>query len=604
MNQATLLRCGLAGLLTISMAAEVGATDLGFSSYFQVPGADPHFAGDIVPLYTSAGGWMLVYEDEDQGGTSVLYSTDAGVSWGSAVLLMNGSGRNSVSLQHDGSTTVLVATDRQDAAGSTYHSDTDLFYRRSADGGVNWSAEAPLNPDAATDNSSELQDYGPVAFAPDGAGNWIAAWTGTSAIDDGLGAHVFTLGSSDDGVTFSGEVDVYGAANIALGQRVSMAIGSGSKAILLTHARPGGTGDYEIIYLVSTDFGNSWSSGSVLNIDYASETDSDVSPDIATDGAGNWVTVWERDEAIVHSRSTDNGVTWSTPLPLVETGDSRSGEPRIQRFGTTWIITWRSDKSELGNFHAAYYSVSSDAGATWSTPAVALANTEASAPDQALDTTPLVASDGVGRYMAAWNDRADFVDADTEFIAVARVYQDCPSVPATCKGGVKSRSAAVDIQNRVDSSDKYKWKWSKGEATDKAADFGDPTDDTYQVLCWYGSSSEIPSLVLERDIPPGGICRGKPCWKENSKGYKYKDSRFDQGTIKKVLLKDGAAGKAKIVMQGHGETLEEATLLPFSQDSTVVQQLINLSTGTCWETVYRVEDTSENSAERFRARGQ
>ena len=92
-------------------------------------------------------------------------------------------------------------------------------------------------------------------------------------------------------------------------------------AVWYTFETLGGTvgTDSDIVFSTSTDNGGSWTEPALLNTNGTFDSGSDFSPQIATDGAGNWLAVWESDDTldgtvgadndIFVSISTDNGLT-------------------------------------------------------------------------------------------------------------------------------------------------------------------------------------------------------------------------------------------------------------------------------------------------------
>ena len=75
-----------------------------------------------------------------------------------------------------------------------------------------------------------------------------------------------------------------------------------------------------------------------------------------------------------------------------------------------------------------------------------------------------------------------------------------------------------------------------------------------------------------------------PCWKATSSGFRYKDRNLTPDGLSKLVLKEGGAGKARILLRGKGSDLMIPTL-PLTQDLTITVQLLN-SDGFCWESQY------------------
>jgi hypothetical protein len=64
------------------------------------------------------------------------------------------------------------------------------------------------------------------------------------------------------------------------------------------------------------------------------------------------------------------------------------------------------------------------------------------------------------------------------------------------------------------------------------------------------------TLIMEADIPAGGTCGGAPCWETTgSDGFKYGSKPAVSGGVEKVLVKSGAADKAKALVKGKGSGL-------------------------------------------------
>ena len=92
--------------------------------------------------------------------------------------------------------------------------------------------------------------------------------------------------------------------------------------------------------------------------------------------------------------------------------------------------------------------------------------------------------------------------------------------------------------------------------------------------------------MTEARAPGGGLCDGRPCWKETGSGFKYRNRDVTPAGRRnslQIALKAGAAGKAKIAVTGKGGVNPAVPLLPLLQPVTV--QLVN-DVGTCWGAVY------------------
>jgi hypothetical protein len=251
----------------------------------------------------------------------------------------------------------------RDSLGGTIGTDEDILVARTTDGGATWTPAAALNGNAATDSGSDRE----VRIASDGAGSWLAVWRSSDSLNG-------TIGTDDD-----------------------------------------------ILFARTTDGGATWTPPAALNSNAATDSGSDRQVQIATDGAGSWLAVWDSSDSLggtigtdydVHfSRSTDAGATWAPAAALnsnAATDSSGDGLAGIATDGEgNWVVVWVSDDS-LGDTIGAdadlFFSRSTDAGATWSPPAVLNSNAATDNPDPwwGVDTTPVVAADGAGNWLAVW----------------------------------------------------------------------------------------------------------------------------------------------------------------------------------------------------------
>ncbi len=159
----------------------------------------------------------------------------------------------------------------------------------------------------------------------------------------------------------------------------------------------------------------------------------------------------------------------------------------------------------------------------------------------------------------------------------------CAALPvAGCRTPAVGGKAFLRLKDKApdDAKDLLQWKWLKGAATGRG-DFGTPLSSTDYRLCIYDASS----LILDAAIPAGGLCRAaRPtaCWKEKAHGFDYRDKDLTPDGIEQLMLREGAAGKARITFKGKGTLLDDPAL-PLAQPVTV--QLLHAG-GICWQAVY------------------
>ncbi len=104
-------------------------------------------------------------------------------------------------------------------------------------------------------------------------------------------------------------------------------------------------------------------------------------------------------------------------------------------------------------------------------------------------------------------------------------------------------------------------------------------------------------------VPAGGTCSGKPCWRAlSTTGYKYGDGGLSSDGMKKLILKGGAAGKPKILVQGKDGNLPLPTL-PLGSDGPVIAQLSSSDpNAACFEQTFSQANVTRNEAKQLNAK--
>jgi hypothetical protein len=257
------------------------------------------------------GTWVAVWDSTDSLGGTIgtdgdilaARSTDGGVTWSAAAALDPNADSDagddySPQVTADGLGTWVAVWDSTDALGGTIGRDGDILVARSTDGGATWSAAAALAPNADTDSGDDLF----AQVTTDGLGTWVAVW------------HSF--------------------------DRLGPPIGW----------------DGDILVSRSTDGGASWSSPAALNTNAGNDAGDDLYPQLTTDGHGTWIATWDSADSLVQTigtdgdilaaRSTDGGVTWSAPAALNSNAGGDAGDdftPQVATDGQgTWVAVWES----------------------------------------------------------------------------------------------------------------------------------------------------------------------------------------------------------------------------------------------------------------------
>jgi cysteine-rich repeat protein len=169
-----------------------------------------------------------------------------------------------------------------------------------------------------------------------------------------------------------------------------------------------------------------------------------------------------------------------------------------------------------------------------------------------------------------------------EFVCTPTPLSGCRTSP--------TGKSQLQLKKKGDVKDQAQWKWGKGQTTPKA-DFGNPvTGGTDYQLCIYANGS----VVSKAFIPAGGNCGTKPCWKENAKGFQYKDKEASPDGVTQLQLKEGLVdGKAQIQVKEKGSNIDFPSL-PLALPVRV--QLKNAN-GVCWETIHGAPAAKNDGAQ-------
>jgi hypothetical protein len=292
----------------------------------------------------------------------------------------------------DGAGTWIVATPSDDTLDRTIDIGRHILLARSTDGGLSFSNYAALTYASASAR---------VSLATNGSGVWMA-------VSDGI-----TLArSTDNGVTWR----LYGFYLDSIAPSIATD-GAGTWLVIWQYTGPGGDGN--VFASRSTDDGYSWSSATIVSAESPSDPKQDVLPRLYFSG-GVWLAVWTampfdfgaQDRDVLFARSVDGGRTWSAPAPLSTTAYADHGadhDPQLASDGAgNWVAVWASENPlgvfALGTDGDIQFARSSDGGATWTPPAPL--NTDAATDGSILDEAPSIATNATGTFVAAWRRRS------------------------------------------------------------------------------------------------------------------------------------------------------------------------------------------------------
>jgi hypothetical protein len=296
--------------------------------------------GDYIPQVTTdgVGSWVAVWRSNDSlGGTIgtdgdilVARSTDNGAIWTAPAALNTNAASDSggdyvPQVTTDGAGSWVAVWHSNDSLGGTIGTDHDILVARSTDNGAIWTAPAALNTNAAGNSG---YDYRPQVTT-DGAGSWVAVWRSDDSLGSTIGPDrdILVARSTDNGAIWTAPVALNTNAGSDSGHDYYPQVttdGAGSwVAVWYSYDSLGGTigTDGDILVARSTDNGASWTAPVALNTNAGSDTGDDDYPQVTTDGAGIWVTVWDSYDSLGGTIGTDYDIlfatNWETTIPAL-----------------------------------------------------------------------------------------------------------------------------------------------------------------------------------------------------------------------------------------------------------------------------------------------
>jgi len=287
----------------------------------------------------------VVWWDNRNGNNEIYYkrSTDGGVSWGADTRLTNSAGTSSYpSVALSGTYVHVVWNDNRDG-------NDEIYYKRSTDKGLSWTADTRLTND---NNTSALHSLSVT-------GNFVhISW-----VDNRNGPfgryEIYYKRSTDNGSGWGADTRMTNDSAESLNTSVSA---SGSNVhIVWNDLRDGyNDGNMEIYYKRSTNSGLSWGADTRLTYNTALSEYSSVS---ATGLNVNivWRDMRDGQNEIYYKRSADGGINWGSDMRL--TNDPANKDyPNVASCGSNVHVAWADMRD---NIYQVYYKRSTDAGTSW-----------------------------------------------------------------------------------------------------------------------------------------------------------------------------------------------------------------------------------------------
>lgn len=284
----------------------------------------------------------VVWGDGRDGNSEIYFkrSLDGGTTWDPDLRLTDDPAISGLSCVLARDTFVHVAWYDLRAGGGNF----EIYYKRSTDAGVTWGPDTRLTYDPAYSwyQSLALTNQNlHVVWRESRDGNW----------------DVFYKRSTDEGLTWGPDTNLTNAAGSS---ETPCITASGTMLhVLWFDNRDGGA--YEIYYKRSTDEGQTWGPDIRLTNDpgvsfgpCAVATDSIIHVIWQDYRDGNW--------ELYYKRSIDNGNTWGPDIRLTDAAETTES-PSIAVSGTNIHTVWWDNRD---NNYEIYYKISTDAGTSWS----------------------------------------------------------------------------------------------------------------------------------------------------------------------------------------------------------------------------------------------
>lgn len=162
----------------------------------------------------------------------------------------------------------------------------------------------------------------------------------------------------------------------------------------------------------------------------------------------------------------------------------------------------------------------------------------------------------------------------------------CAVVPRPgCRVPTVAGKASLAIVDKPDDTkDSLQWKSVKGPITPRG-DYGDPRANTSWAFCLYDA---LGTLRASAEIPAGGLCSGKPCWKAAKTSFTYADKERSPDGVQQLSLKEGLKdGRSTQSVKGKGVHLD-LPALPLGAEAFPLTVQLQGTNAVCFATTLAI----------------
>jgi hypothetical protein len=285
---------------------------------------------------------VVCYSNRD-GNMEIYYirSSDGGITWSADTRLTNDNADSfEPSVAVSGSVVHVVWYDNRD--NSLFY---EIYYKRSTDGGLTWGPDTRLTYDSDYSRWASVSVSGQVVHV---------VWVNGDATS--LFTNLFYKRSTDQGVSWESAIQLTNT-NQSLMSNPSISVSGQNVNVAVSDMDSGSGGYWNAFYIHSPDGGTNWGAYTRLT----NATGHSFSPCISASGSGVHVVFFSNRDGtrvIYYKRSANGGISWEADTRLTP-NNTDCTDPSVSASGSLVHVVWNSQGGGLE------YQKSIDGGNSW-----------------------------------------------------------------------------------------------------------------------------------------------------------------------------------------------------------------------------------------------